>query len=410
MRRALSRREFVKAGTAASVAAAVPAAAFGQAPDGARPQGDAARRDLLRQRPRVPERRPAHLRRGGLAADRRRARTCSTSLIAGVNIVELDPDRDVRRLRRPAERRRRRAARLLLHARAAEARRRRRRARGRAHAVARREGGARLHRPPPAGRARARRRSRAQMGFTIEADLNTEASRAKWLEWKRRVDPGHYLDPKKRVGGGRGRVAAAWCADGLLDPHRRYGTINCDGVGPKGEVCGVTTTSGLAFKIPGRVGDSPILGAGLWVDDAVGRGGLDRPRRGQPLQPLVVLHRRGDAAGPLAEGRGAWRRCGASRPAPSRSGCSTRDGQPELPAHLLRRQQEGRVRRRLDVRARRTASPSASPSAPRRGRSSLACEPLRGRRPPMSGARRRTVARAAAPPRRAAAVHRRASS
>ena len=50
-------------------------------------------------------------------------------------------------------------------------------------------------------------------------------------------------------------------------------TINCDGLGPKGELCGVTTTSGLAFKIPGRVGDSPILGAGLWLDDAVGAAG-----------------------------------------------------------------------------------------------------------------------------------------
>ena len=38
-----------------------------------------------------------------------------------------------------------------------------------------------------------------------------------------------------------------------------------DGIGPKGELCGVTTTSGLAWKIPGRVGDSPILGAGLYV-------------------------------------------------------------------------------------------------------------------------------------------------
>jgi N4-(beta-N-acetylglucosaminyl)-L-asparaginase len=43
-----------------------------------------------------------------------------------------------------------------------------------------------------------------------------------------------------------------------------------DGIGPKGELCGVTTTSGLAFKIPGRVGDSPILGAGLYVDGDVG--------------------------------------------------------------------------------------------------------------------------------------------
>src|SRR4030095_3831466 len=52
-----------------------------------------------------------------------------------------------------------------------------------------------------------------------------------------------------------------------------WGTINCDGVSPKGEICGVTTTSGLAWKIPGRAGDSPILGAGLYVDGEVGAAG-----------------------------------------------------------------------------------------------------------------------------------------
>src|SRR5262249_46426754 len=46
-----------------------------------------------------------------------------------------------------------------------------------------------------------------------------------------------------------------------------------DGVNARGEVCGVTTTSGLAWKIPGRVGDSPILGAGLYVDGGVGAAG-----------------------------------------------------------------------------------------------------------------------------------------
>ena len=38
-------------------------------------------------------------------------------------------------------------------------------------------------------------------------------------------------------------------------------------------MCGITTTSGLAWKIPGRVGDSPILGAGLYVDNEVGAAG-----------------------------------------------------------------------------------------------------------------------------------------
>src|SRR5205823_731622 len=55
--------------------------------------------------------------------------------------------------------------------------------------------------------------------------------------------------------------------------EQHYGTINCDGVNARGEICGVTTTSGLAWKIPGRVGDSPILGAGLYVDGDAGAAG-----------------------------------------------------------------------------------------------------------------------------------------
>jgi len=111
-----------------------------------------------------------------------------------------------------------------------------------------------------------------QMGFTVEDDLNTDLSREKWLEWKRRIDPGHWLDPVKRSRAGEA-ASRAMVAEGLLDSESRLGTINCDGVGPKGDVCGVTTTSGLAFKIPGRVGDSPILGAGLWLDGEVGVAG-----------------------------------------------------------------------------------------------------------------------------------------
>ena len=110
------------------------------------------------------------------------------------------------------------------------------------------------------------------MGFKIEDDLNTERSRQMWLEWKRRIDPSHYLDPKKR-GEAMHQAGLGMVRDGLIDPEHYYGTINCDGVNSKGEVCGVTTTSGLSWKIPGRVGDSPILGAGLYVDGDVGAAG-----------------------------------------------------------------------------------------------------------------------------------------
>jgi N4-(beta-N-acetylglucosaminyl)-L-asparaginase len=160
------------------------------------------------------------------------------------------------------------------------------------------------------------------MGFEIEDDLNTERSRELWLEWRRRVDPDHYLDPDdrpilRRGGGGAsgaeggsqqdtgrppasetvgGRQATAarpmtpearalelrdraWrgyragldmVKEGLIPEHSFWGTINCNGINAAGEICGVTTTSGLSWKIPGRAGDSPILGAGLYVDGDVG--------------------------------------------------------------------------------------------------------------------------------------------
>jgi N4-(beta-N-acetylglucosaminyl)-L-asparaginase len=125
------------------------------------------------------------------------------------------------------------------------------------------------------------------MGFKIEDDLNTDNSRQLWREWKRRVDPEHWLDPngdgrkpKPRHEKDPGEVAARGLAagrsmvrDGLIREGSFWGTINCDAIGPNGDICGVTTTSGLAWKIPGRTGDSPILGAGLYVDNEVGAAG-----------------------------------------------------------------------------------------------------------------------------------------
>jgi N4-(beta-N-acetylglucosaminyl)-L-asparaginase len=110
------------------------------------------------------------------------------------------------------------------------------------------------------------------MGFKIEDDLNTERSRKIWREWKRRTDPEHYLDPARRSEVGH-KIGLQMVAEGKIDPQHYYGTINCNAINAEGDICGVTTTSGLAFKIPGRVGDSPILGAGLWVDNDFGAAG-----------------------------------------------------------------------------------------------------------------------------------------
>jgi N4-(beta-N-acetylglucosaminyl)-L-asparaginase len=148
-----------------------------------------------------------------------------------------------------------------------------------------------------------------QMGFAIEPDLNTENSRRKWLEWKRRVDPEHYLDPAQRAQASL-EAGLSMVRDGLIDADHFYGTINCNGVNAKGEVCGVTTTSGLAWKIPGRVGDSPILGAGLYVDGQAGAAGSTG--RGEAnlfnLSSFLIVDRMRAGRSPLDAGMEALRR------------------------------------------------------------------------------------------------------
>jgi N4-(beta-N-acetylglucosaminyl)-L-asparaginase len=124
------------------------------------------------------------------------------------------------------------------------------------------------------------------MGFA-EENLLTEKSRLAWLVWKQSLrDPaGHHnwgegLDapPKsKKVSALRDlfphadEETLAWAWEMAVRPTT--GTINCLALNEKGEMSGVTTTSGLAWKIPGRVGDSPIIGAGLYVDQDVGAAG-----------------------------------------------------------------------------------------------------------------------------------------
>ncbi len=91
-------------------------------------------------------------------------------------------------------------------------------------------------------------------GFKVE-NLLTESTRKIWVEWKENLsDKDDYFPP----------------ADGNYNHNRTTGTINVLGVNKNGDVAGITTTSGLAWKIPGRVGDSPIIGAGLYVDNEVG--------------------------------------------------------------------------------------------------------------------------------------------
>jgi N4-(beta-N-acetylglucosaminyl)-L-asparaginase len=111
------------------------------------------------------------------------------------------------------------------------------------------------------------------LGFEILPDLNTPNSRGKYLEWKQRVDPLHYIKDADARAAAERRVVRQMVAEGLIGEEHLHGTINCNGLNARGDVCGVTTTSGLAWKIPGRLGDSPVLGAGLYVDNEVGAAG-----------------------------------------------------------------------------------------------------------------------------------------
>ncbi|MFB0516360.1 MAG: N(4)-(beta-N-acetylglucosaminyl)-L-asparaginase [Candidatus Neomarinimicrobiota bacterium] len=94
-----------------------------------------------------------------------------------------------------------------------------------------------------------------------EQDLLTEKARKIWLKWKQSLSPDDD-----------------WLAPPDEDPQtgsvgflaRPMGTIHCAAMNSRGDISCATTTSGLAFKIPGRVGDSPIVGAGLYVDNEVG--------------------------------------------------------------------------------------------------------------------------------------------
>ena len=133
-------------------------------------------------------------------------------------------------------------------------------------------------------------------GFTIEADLNTERSRAAWLEWKRRSRPVHYLDPIKREAALR-RIDRDMMAEGWVDPKHFYGTINCNGINAGGRHLRRhdDERAGVEDSGPRRRLADPRRRA---LRRRRGRRRrFDRARRGQSLQPcsyqIVEEMRRG---------------------------------------------------------------------------------------------------------------------
>jgi N4-(beta-N-acetylglucosaminyl)-L-asparaginase len=96
-----------------------------------------------------------------------------------------------------------------------------------------------------------------------EEELLTDEAREIWLRWKEsHSSQDDWLHPEADV------EAATWRRE--HEVQFTYGTITCLALTPAGDLAGCTSTSGLSYKIPGRVGDSPIIGAGLYVDNDIG--------------------------------------------------------------------------------------------------------------------------------------------
>ena len=114
-------------------------------------------------------------------------------------------------------------------------------------------------------------------------ELLTEASRQKWLEWRENLSrEDDWLPPPPKLpfeaapagqGALPGRDELRLARARALMATRPTGTIHVSALAADGTVACTTTTSGLAWKIPGRVGDSPIVGAGLYCDQGVGSAG-----------------------------------------------------------------------------------------------------------------------------------------
>jgi len=135
------------------------------------------------------------------------------------------------------------------------------------------------------------------VGFPRE-NLLTERSRKIWLLWKENhstddwwgpgiADPNWKpptVAPQAELWERRIERLETKAAQLGIEPELRIaairkvlfpptGTIHCSALNEKGEMSGITTTSGLAFKLPGRCGDSPVIGAGCYTDQDVGSAG-----------------------------------------------------------------------------------------------------------------------------------------
>jgi N4-(beta-N-acetylglucosaminyl)-L-asparaginase len=215
------------------------------------------------------------------------------------------------------------------------------------------------------------RKFAVQCGFK-EEDLMTAASREAWLAWKAQLShkdgwispdesatdfgtalwAGHHGNPTP---GGPGAIAERAPSPGQGENYGRgvapvvpftFGTIHVSGLDEQHNLYSCTSTSGLSYKIPGRVGDSPIVGAGIYTDNSVGSAGATG--RGESTlhncAAYEVVRLMEEGHDPTQAAKRALLRM-ASREAIARgAGCSS------MQRHDLRASQRWRARGRLYAR------------------------------------------------------------
>lgn len=101
-----------------------------------------------------------------------------------------------------------------------------------------------------------------EQGFPKE-ELLTAESRKAWQDW---LKTANY----KPVVNGEVKSYESTPPKGMRGDAKSHDTLGMLAIDAKGDLSGACTTSGMAWKLHGRVGDSPIVGAGLYVDNDVG--------------------------------------------------------------------------------------------------------------------------------------------
>ena len=176
-------------------------------------------------------------------------------------------------------------------------------------------------------------------------ELLTDEARAMWLKWKESVSKDDdWLEPAApqqkstktgRLEGPSVLTASRLRAQGIA---HTWGTIHCSALGKNGDIACTTTTSGLSWKIPGRVGDSAIIGAGLYCDMEAGSAGSTGRGEASVLSngsfAIVELMRQG--ASPREAGLEVLRRIvrQVQRQAKWQPALMRKDGTPDFNIHF----------------------------------------------------------------------------